>query len=76
MQIFRSTEQFIKNQKSLPTAHKRSNKNFVQILISLYRIKHSVGKKTLEAVRKTLSTMDTVMAKQWLLEKIKEIGKV
>lgn len=74
MQIFRSTEHFIKVHKDLPTTHKRSYKNFIQVLINLYRVRHGVGKRTLEGVSAKLSKMESVMARQWLLEKIKEVG--
>lgn len=73
VQIFRSTERFIQGNKSMPFSHKRSYKNFIQTVINLYRIRHKVGKKSLQVVHENLKKMDFINDKKWLLEKIKEI---
>lgn len=75
VQIFRSTERFIQGNKSMPFSHKRSYKNFIQTVINLYRIRHKVGKKSLQVVHENLKKMDFINDKKWLLEKIKEIRK-
>lgn len=72
MQIFRSAEQFVNNNKVMPFKQKKNYKNFIQMLISLYRIKHQVGKKTLASVERKMSQTEVIMAKEWLLEKIAE----
>ena len=73
MQIFRSAEQFVNNNKMMPFKQKKNYKNFIQILISLYRVRHKVGKKTLASIKKKMLQMEVIMAKKWLLEKIDEL---
>jgi len=46
VQVFRSTDLFVRNHKKLPATRKRSYKNFIQLLINLYRVRHKVGKQT------------------------------
>lgn len=75
MQIFRSAERFVISNKSMPFSHKKSYKNFIQILINLYRVRHQVGKVTLEGAQKKMKKMEFVINKKWLLEKITEISK-
>ena len=55
--------------------NKKSYKNFTQILINLYRVRHKMGKQTIESVQNKLDKMDVVSDKKWLLEKIEEIRK-
>lgn len=76
MQIFRSTERYININKSMPFSHKRSYKNFIQIAINLYRIKHRVGKRTLESMQNKLAKMDFINDKKWLLEKMEDIASL
>jgi len=70
MQIFRSAEHFVQTHKNLPSIHKKSYKHFIQLLISLYRVRHRVGKRTLVSVREKLLKTEGVMAKQWLLDRV------
>jgi len=72
-QILRSAERFIVNHQVLPTTHKKSYKNFIKVLINLYRVKHQVGKKTLDTIHNDLLTTDFITDKKWLLNKIAEI---
>jgi len=73
MQIFRSAERFIQTNPELPHAHKKSYKNFIQILINLYRVYHKKGKTTIEGIENKLEKMTYISDKQWLVEKIKEL---
>lgn len=73
MQIFRSTARYINSNHLMSMRIKRSYKNFIQFLMSLYRIRHRVGKKTLQNVTEKLSEIDFITDKRWLLEKIEEI---
>ena len=75
MQIFRSTGHFIYTHKTMPTTSKKSYKNFISILTSLYQIRHRVSKKTIEITREKLMNMKVVLAKQWLLTQIDLIIK-
>lgn len=70
MRIFRSAEQFVQTNKLIPTTTKKSYKNFIQILINLYRFRHKMGKRTLESIQNKLEKMEFVSDKKWLLEKI------
>lgn len=73
IQIFRTAEKFVQSIKTTSTAYKKSYKNFIQILINLYRVRHRVGKRTLVGVQNKLAKMDFVSDKKWLLEKIAEL---
>ncbi len=76
MTAFRSTEKFFKNNKELPGQHKKAYKNFIQILINLYRVRYKAGKRTLEWVKDKLEQQKVNIDKRWLLEKIKELEKI
>jgi len=73
MQIFRSVERFVRGNQTLSTFAKKSYKNLIQIIINLYRVKHRVGKRTLEQIRQKMEKMNFIGDKKWLLEKIEEI---
>lgn len=73
LQIFRSAERFVLTNKSMPIAHKKSYKNFIQILINLYRARHGVGKRTLESIQEKMEKMDFITDKKWLLIRFKEM---
>lgn len=70
MQIFRSANRFLDTQQGMSISLKKSYKNFIQILINLYRVRHKVGKRTLVGVQNKLEKMDFVSDKKWLLEKM------
>lgn len=70
MRIFRSAESFIQKNPSLETIRKKSYKNFIRLLINLYRIKHRVGKRTLTSFQAKMDTMQFIFDKKWLLEQM------
>lgn len=70
---FRSFEEFVKRHKSITKANKTSYKNFVRILINLYRVKHKEGKMTVARVKEKLEAQELNSNKEWLLEKIDEL---
>jgi len=69
-QIFRSFIAYIKHNKVISTVNKEGYTNFTKTLISLYRIKHMIGKRSLEMVENRLQNYHRVSDKKWLLEKI------
>ena len=71
--LYRSTEKFFIDNKSLPYEHKKSWKNFTQILINLYRFKHNEGRMTSPKLRKKLEQQEYNADKKWLLEKMDEL---
>ncbi len=73
MRIFRTTEQYISKYTPLKYIHRMSYKNFVRILINLYKVKHRYGKITLVGVRAKMEKMAYISDKKWLLEKMEEI---
>lgn len=74
MRIFRSAEGFIQKNPHLPSAHKKSYKNFIQLFINLYRIKHRVGKKTLASFQLKMQGMQFIFGKKWLLDQVAELN--
>jgi len=70
MQIFRSAERFVKGNKALEIKRKKGFKNFIRVLVNIYRIRHRVGKMTTAKVRTTLDKFEFNSDKKWLLEKI------
>lgn len=75
MQIFRSAERFIETNQELTYAPKKSYKNFIQILINLYRVRHKEGKTTIKGVENKLEKMAYVSDKKWLVDKIENLSK-
>ncbi len=69
----KSIEGYISSSKSLKNNDKESHRNFMRILINLFRIKHSEGKMTPEKVKKKLESINNINSKNWLEEKIKEL---
>jgi len=68
-----SYEGYISESKRLREVDKISHKNFMRILINLFRIKHSEGKMTLEKVKEKLAGTAQINNKDWLEEKIHEL---
>jgi len=73
VQAFRSAERYFLNNSTLPTQTKKGLKNFIQILINLYRIRHKATKMTKERLKEKLERQKVNTDKQWLLEKIAEL---
>jgi len=73
MKEFRSAEKFVKDNKQLSSHVKNSYKNFIQVLINLYRVKHRVGKRTVASVEEKMNKMEFLSDKQWLREKMKAL---
>jgi len=76
MQAFRSAERFFKNHQSITPKSKRGYKNFIQILIALYRTRHNINKNStdIERIKDKLNSQKVNSDKRWLLEKIKELA--
>jgi len=76
MQAFRSAERFFRDRPSLTTKNKKGYKNFIQILIALYRIRHNVNAKPedIERIKNKLNDQKVNSDKRWLLEKIEELS--
>lgn len=72
--IFRSFEKYIREHKGITSVRKTSYKNFIRVLINLYRIKHNATKMKLENVRQKFEGLQfNSNNKSWLLEKIAEL---
>jgi len=74
IQAFRTAESFFKNHRLLPVRRKKGYKNFIRILINLYRIQHHATKMTLTSLQEKLEQQEVNSDKRWLLEKIEELG--
>lgn len=72
-QLFRSTENYIRDRKSIQQADRTSHKNFIRLLINLYRIRHRATKMTLQSLKNKIIMQDAISDKNWLLEKIGEL---
>jgi len=72
---FLSIEKYVRDNKRMPASTIESYKNFIQILINLYRFRHKEGKKTLESIASKVEEMEFLSNKIWLLEKIEELKK-
>lgn len=67
---FRSFEKYIMSNKAITKSNKKSYKNFIRILINLYRVKHKEGKMTIDRIKEKLAAQQINSNKDWLLEKI------
>jgi len=72
-QALRTAERFFKNHQSLTGRRKKAYRNFIQILISLYRIRHREGKRTITWLKTQLEEQKVNSEKRWLSEKIAEL---
>lgn len=61
---------FIKQNRIISAVNKQGYINFTKTLHSLYRIKHNVGRRSLEYVENRLNNYKRTNDKKWLLEKI------
>ncbi len=75
MTAFRSIESFFKHSKQLPKKNKKGYINFVKILMTLYRIRHREGTRTVEWAEAQLEQQTLNSDKRWLLEKIEVLKK-
>jgi len=73
VQAFRSAERYFLNNNIINAQTKKGLKNFIQILINLYRIHHKATKMTKERLLEKLEKQKVNTDKQWLLEKIVEL---
>lgn len=73
VQIYRSTEKYFVENKSLTSYNKRAFKNFIRLLINLYRIKHQATKMNVTSFQKKLDAQELNSDKSWLKEKLKEL---
>lgn len=73
VQIYRSAEKYFVENKSLTVQDKRAFKNFIRMLINLYRIKHKETKMNAENFNKKLAAQENNSDKSWLKEKLSEI---
>jgi len=73
MTAFRSADSFFKLNKELPQRSKTGYRNFITILMTLYRIRHREGARTVEWAREQLAEQEVNSDKRWLLEKIEEL---
>lgn len=76
MQIFRSAQKFFKDNKQLTTVRKRSYRNFIQILIYIYKIKFNATKMVLQKVKEKLIAQDVNSDREWLTTKMDELIKI
>jgi len=76
MQIFRSAHKFFKDNKQLTPQRKKSYRNFIQILIYIYKIKNQETKMPLSRAKEKLAEQDVNSDKNWLNTKIEELENV
>jgi len=75
MQAFRSAERFFRSHQSITPKSKKGYKNFIQILIALYRTRHNINAKPedIERIKNKLNEQKVNSDKRWLLEKIEDL---
>jgi len=72
LRIFLISERYIMNQKTMGANNKKAYKNFVRILINIYKYKHRAGKTTKENIINKLQKMEFISDKKWLLQMIED----
>lgn len=68
-----TTEKYIHQLRGIKEDDKAPYKKFIRMLINLFNIKHKIGKKTVESVKKELKETQHISDKKWLEEKIHEL---
>jgi len=76
VQIFRSSEKYFAANKLISNNNRTSYKNFVRMLINLYRIKHKVTKMKTGSFIKKLNEQKFNQDKSWLVAKLEEIRSI
>lgn len=71
--ILRSAKKFFTSIKTFDKTKKLMYANFMNIFINLYKLKHNVGKTTLEQIRHRLDAQKVNSDKYWLMNKIEEL---
>ena len=64
---------YIRNHNEIPKVHKEPNLNFVRIYQSLLKIYSSPDKTEIGFLEKEVCSIQSVIKKEWLLEKISEL---
>lgn len=75
IRTFNSVSSFIRKQKRLSPKAKKGHKNFIELLINLYRIRHHQGKMTIDKVVTKMEKMNAISDPKWIQEKIDELRK-
>jgi len=73
VQIFRSAEKYFTANKLISNNNRLAYKNFVRMLINLYRIKHIETKMKISSFRNKLNSQKFNQDKSWLLAKLEEL---
>jgi len=68
MRIFLWTEKFIKDQQKMITKEKNAYKNFIRILINIYKLKHKAGKTSKEKLHLKINNLEVLSDKKWLIQ--------
>jgi len=75
MRVFVIAERFIKANKKLISKDKKAYKNFIRILLNVYRVKHKASRMTIESLLSKIEKAEFISDKKWLLEKIEGLKK-
>lgn len=76
MQIFRSAQKFFKDNKQLTAVRKRSYRNFIQILMYIYKIKFKETKMLISKAKEKLEAQYVNADREWLATKMAELETV
>ncbi len=74
MRTFLMAERFIKSNKSLVLKDKRAYRNFIRLLVNLYRVRHRASRVTKERLKEKLDKYEFISDKRWLSDKIEELN--
>jgi len=70
MRRFVMAERYIQANKKLIKNDKKAYKNFIRILLNIYRVKHKATRMTLESLLDKIEKAEFISDKKWLLDKI------
>ncbi len=73
MRTFLMAERFVKTNKSLRFEDKRAYRNFIRLLMNLYRVRHRASRVTPERLMEKLNNYDLISDKRWLADKIGDL---
>lgn len=75
MRAFLITERYIQTIRILTIEDRKAYKNFIRILINLYKRKHEATRNTMESLLAKIEKTKFIFDKKWLLQKIKAFNK-
>lgn len=75
MRVFVVAERYMQTNRKLVLSDKKAYKNFIRILLNVYRVKHKATRMTKESLLYKIEKAEFISDKNWLLKKIEDLKR-